>query len=139
MPEVQFNISSRPARTVKMFCFSFSGRTKVNLKLFILESMILESVFPQHQHETLIMTLRCQNSLFNFSLFHSTSMEGRNASEMAVFNLKLIIRCDFNHTSNENSSLCKKLTHMTDNIPTDTEKMLFHSTLSSFVVFPLHT
>lgn len=66
-------------------------------------------------------------------------MEGRNASEMAVFNFTVIIPYDFNQAYKENSRLCKKLTCMTYIIPIDIDKVVFHSTFLSFVVPTLHS
>lgn len=60
-------------------------------------------------------------------LFHTTSTQCRNASENSVFNLRIIMLYDFNHTAEKDSSLCIKLTQQTMRlIITDVDKIIFH-------------
>lgn len=59
----------------------------------------------------------------HFSLFHSTSMQGRNALEI-TFHFIMIMHYDFNHAAKENSILCIKITHLTFIIPADVDEMI---------------
>lgn len=119
---------------MEMFRFSFLGSTEVNFKLFVLVFITVCFLSISMKHNGFKMSYS-----IHFSLFHSITMQGRDTSEITMFNFTMSTHYDFNHATEENSRLCIKLTDQTFIIVTDTDEIMFQLSFSSFLVSPLHT